>query len=75
MTDADYRARVRFGQMLRDGDFDLGRTPPYMRERAARRAAQRAKAAQDGPGYRWLLGVVPAMLLVAAVMAALILYM
>lgn len=70
MLEADYWMRAKYAEMWRAGEFDLNRTPAYMRERAEKRA----QARRDGPGYGWLVGVASVMLLVAAVMAALILY-
>lgn len=69
---ADYRMRAKFARMWRDGEFDLGRTPSYMRQRAEKQAET---ARTPGPGYTWLLVLGPAMLLVAVVMGALILYL
>lgn len=73
MTEGDYRSYLRWKRMWLEGDFDLNRTPSYMRERAEKRAETARQ--RPGPGYGWLLVLVPAMLLVAVVMGALILYL
>ncbi|MFG3525074.1 hypothetical protein ACGF5S_32785 [Nocardia nova] len=73
MTEGDYRSYLRWKRMWLEGDFDLNRTPSYMRERAEKRAETARQ--RPGPGYGWLLVVTPAALLLAVVMGALILYL
>ncbi|MBV7708199.1 hypothetical protein NOVA_36035 [Nocardia nova] len=73
MSEADYQNHVRVDRMWLEGDFDLNRTPSYMRERVEKRAELAHR--KPHPGYGWLLVLVPAMLLVAVVMGALILYL
>ena len=70
MTEADERAWAEFRRLELEGDFDLSRTPSYMRERAEERAA----ASRTDPGHGWLLGFIPVLLLVGAVMVALMLF-
>ncbi|MFI5783761.1 hypothetical protein [Nocardia sp. NPDC051570] len=50
------------------GDFDLRRTPVYMRER------REAEDAQGRPGHGWLVVFVPVAAVVALTMLILILY-
>ncbi|WP_156769730.1 hypothetical protein [Nocardia sp. 852002-20019_SCH5090214] len=57
--------------MIVDRDFDLRKTPRYMREREQDRGSRRV----DDPGHRWLLVFVPVALLVGAVMGLLMLYL
>lgn len=73
ITDEDMRAHLRWKQMVLEGDFKLTRTPSYMRERAEKRAELASQ--RPRPGYGWLLVVVPAALLLAVVMGALMLYL
>jgi hypothetical protein len=67
------RGELAAAQAMREayqaGDFDLRRTPTYMRERQEQRAA-----AGPGPGYRWLLVLAPFVLLWGLVMLGFLLY-
>jgi len=57
--------------MVVAGDFDLRRTPSYMRERNE----SRTEARRDGLGHGWLLVFVPVAVLVVVVMVVLVLYL
>ncbi len=67
----DKAAARRWSKMVAEGDFDLRRTPSYMRERNDSGPGAR----QDGPGHGWLLVFVPAAALILMVMAVLVLYL
>jgi hypothetical protein len=71
LTAADRASARTYMTALRAGDFDLRRTPSYMRERRANRAP--ADSAKD-PGHRWLLAFVPVALLMLLVMVTLVVY-
>ncbi|WP_280392805.1 hypothetical protein [Nocardia wallacei] len=76
LTDADMRAMDRYAQAARSGDFDLRRTPSYMRKRdliRRERDQARARYAAPGPGHGWVLVLVPVALLLVLVMGALLL--
>ncbi|WP_280336047.1 hypothetical protein [Nocardia wallacei] len=76
LTDADMRAMDRYAQAERSGEFDLRRTPAYMRKRdliRREREQARARYAAPDPGWGWLLVLAPVALLLALVMAALLL--
>lgn len=66
---AQMEASSRLIDQFVEGDFDLRRTPRYMRERNE----SRIEARRDGPGHGWSLVFVPVALLVLAVMVVLVL--
>ena len=68
---AQMEASSRLIDQFVEGDFDLRRTPRYMRERNESRPDPRP----DGPGHGWLLVFVPVAVLVVVVMVVLVLYL
>ncbi|MBB5918963.1 hypothetical protein BJY24_007896 [Nocardia transvalensis] len=77
LTEADKRAFAAYSKMAAAGDFDLRRTPSYMRKRhfmRQYRAEVRAARGLSDPGHGWLLVLAPVALLLVLVMAALLLY-
>lgn len=70
LSPAQRAAQQRLNEMIVDRDFDLRKTPRYMRERQQDRPRR-----ADDPGHRWLLVFVPVALLVGAAMGLLMLYL